>query len=105
MCESEYAFSTQDLKERAARIKAIIVGLEENYILALTSSSKESYMLDDGQTRIQTSFRNPNDIKKAIDGFEAILTRIQEDECGRITSLRDAKAWNTIWPYGGDVQN
>lgn len=99
MCENEYIFSTTELKERGVRIKAIIAGLEQQYAESLTSSADESYMLDDGQTKIQTSYRDPNQIIKAIEGYERLLTRIENYACGRVTALRDARSWHSRWGY------
>lgn len=93
MCESDYIFSVTESKERAARIKLIITGLEQQYILSLTNSTEESYMLDDGQTKIQTVFRDPNQIIKAIEGFQRLLNLILNDQCGSIVALRDARSW------------
>lgn len=53
------------------------------------NSDIESYTLDDGQTKISTTYRNVESIIKAIVGFEALRDKLLNQLNGRTTILRD----------------
>lgn len=92
MTEYEYIINSDGLKERYDRICAIIKALEDQMLLAAGNSDVEAYTLDDGQTRINTQYRNVLDIAKAIDAFERIKNRVQQELLGTgVVALRDAK--------------
>ena len=92
MTEYEYIINSTSLKERYDRICAIIRALEDQQIAVISNSDVESYTLDDGQTRINTTYRSALDIAKAIDSYERVKNRIQGELLGtRIVALRDAK--------------
>ena len=92
MTEYQYIINSDSLKSRYDRICQIIESLELQQISATANSDVEAYTLDDGQTRINTQYRNPESIAKAIIMYERLKNSIQERLLGtRIISLRDAK--------------
>lgn len=90
--EYSYIIDSANLRERYNRITAIIKALEEHQLLMVGNSDVLSYTLDDGQTRISTSYRSADQIAKAIDQYEKIRNRVQDELLGtRIVRLADAK--------------
>jgi hypothetical protein len=89
--EYQYVIDSVDLKQRYDRIKAIITALENQQLALVGNSDVVSYSLDDGQTRISTTYRSADQIAKAIDQYEKILIRIESQITGtRIVRLADA---------------
>jgi len=100
MTEYQYIIDSKSLKERYDRLCQIIAALELQMVSASANADIESYSLDDGQTRINTTYRSSESIAKAILGFEQIKTRVMEQLLGtRVVALRDAK---TIQSYGNN---
>lgn len=91
MTEWQYIIDSDGLKARYDRVTAIITALEEQQLAVVSNSGVISYSLDDGQTRIQTSYRSSDQIAKAIDGYEKIRNRILAELTGSsIVRLADA---------------
>lgn len=100
--EYQYVIDSVDLKQRYDRIKAIITALENQQLLSVGKAGTISYSLDDGQTRISTQYRSFDQVAKAIESYEKILTRIESQITGtRIVALRDAKAVQS----NGNIRN
>lgn len=95
--EYQYVIDSTSLKERYDRICTIITALENAQIAGVSNSDVVSYTLDDGQTRINTTYRSAEDIQKAIDGYEKIKERIANQLTGtRIVRLADAKSIQSL---------
>lgn len=91
MTEYEYIIDSANLKIRYDRIQAIIAALETQQLLVAGMSDALSYSLDDGQTRISTTYRSSSDIAAAIKNYEQISERILAKITGtRIIRLADA---------------
>jgi hypothetical protein len=91
MTEYQYIIDSDNLKIKYDRITAIISALEEQQLLVVSNSGVVSYSLDDGQTRIQTTYRSSDQIAKAINEYEKIRNRILAEITGtRIMRLADA---------------
>jgi hypothetical protein len=91
MTEYQYIIDSTSLKERYDRITSIITALETQQLLEAGKSGVVSYSLDDGQTRISTQYRSPDQIMKAIEAYEKIRERILNQITGtRIVRLADA---------------
>jgi len=89
--EYQYIIDSTSLKQRYDRIKAIITALENQQLALVGNSDVVSYSLDDGQTRISTTYRSADQIAKAISDYEKILFRIEAQITGtRIVRLADA---------------
>lgn len=91
MTEYQYIIDSTSLKERYDRINNIINQLELQQISLISNSGIVSYSLDDGQTKIQTSYRSADQIAEAIRQYEKIKNRIADQITGsRIVRLADA---------------
>jgi hypothetical protein len=90
---SEYIYitSTTVLKERLARIRAIIVALMDTQLQAALSDNISEYSLDDGQTKIRTVNRSSGDIAKTIEDLQRIEQTYLNQLNGRVIRLVDGK--------------
>jgi len=89
--EYQYIIDSTGLKQRYDRITAIITALENQQLLMIGNSDVVSYSLDDGQTRISTTYRSSDQISVAITQYEKIRNRILAELTGtRIVRLADA---------------
>jgi hypothetical protein len=91
MTEYQYVIDSTSLKARFDRITAIITALENQQLLIVGNCDALSYSLDDGQTRITTTYRSADQISLAITAYEKIRNRILAELTGtRIVRLADA---------------
>lgn len=67
-----YIESATNLKDRIVRIDAIIKALENVALKAAATGNVAEYTLDDGQTKISSTYRNPMEVQRSIAGFEVI---------------------------------
>jgi len=90
---SEYIYitSTTVLKERLARIRAIIVALMDTQLQAALADNISEYSLDDGQTKIRTVNRSSGDIAKTIEDLQRIEQTYLNQLNGRVIRLVDGK--------------
>lgn len=100
--EMEFVACSTTRQERIARLRQIIENLELMAIQSSLNSDVEEYQLDDGQVRIRTRYRNPEQISDAITKFERHLNKlINRCKGTRIIKLRDIRSFNTVQRYGG----
>ncbi len=91
--EYQYIIDSNSLKQRYDRINQIITSLENQLILAATTSDVDNYSLNDGQIQIRTQYRSPDSIIKAITGLEVIANRLEAQLTGtRVMRLADAES-------------
>ena len=90
----KYVTSCADLRTRIARIDAIITALEETVLLAATNATVTDYMLDDGQTKISETYRDPAAVAVAINAYERIKERYINKLNGRVFRAVDSKNLN-----------
>lgn len=67
-----YIESAKDVKDKIRRIDAIINGLTSAALKAAATGNISEYMLDDGQTKISSTYRNPLEVQRSIMAFETI---------------------------------
>jgi hypothetical protein len=84
-----YIESATNLKDQIARYDAIIAALETTALNSAGNIDIEEYQLDDGQTRIRNSFRDPNQIFKAIDNYSRLRQRAINKLNGSVVRLVD----------------
>ena len=90
--ETVYDFyaCSEDHVTRIEKIDAIITALEDASLKLAANADVEEYLLDDGQTRIRTTYRDPNKLAKVINAFEGIRNKLINRNClGRTFTLRD----------------
>jgi hypothetical protein len=87
-----YIQSASELCDKIARLDQVIDALLLAAVGAAENSDVESYVLNDGQSTIQTNYRTPEDIAEAIEKFELIRQRYVNRFNGRIVRLVDMRA-------------
>lgn len=84
-----YACNTDTLT-RIKKIDAIIAALEDASLKLASNADVEDYLLDDGQTRIKTTYRDPVKLASVLNAFEGIRNKLINRNClGRTFKLRD----------------
>lgn len=95
-----YVESASSLKDRLAKIYNAIDLLTNAELNAALNSDIEEYSLDDGQVKIRTVYRDPNQILKAIEVLERQKQRILNQLNGRITRHVDSENLKRRqWPF------
>lgn len=67
-----YIQSATTLEAKIVKIEAIITALEDIALTAAGTGNIDEYSLDDGQTKIKSTYRNTTEILEAIMGFERV---------------------------------
>lgn len=84
-----YVTSATDIKQRLQRVRDIIASLYVAMGSAAANTGIEEYSLNDGQTIISEKYRNPDAIRSAIKGFEALENNYLNKLNGRVIRLVD----------------
>lgn len=86
-----YIASATSLKQKIARLDAIITALEDTALTAASGDNVTSYSLDNGQTKINTMYRSASDVAASIVAFERIRARyVNKLNGGAIVRLVDS---------------
>ena len=80
-----------DLQTRIIRLNQIIDALQIAALDAASNSGISEYSLDDGQTKIQQSYRNIEEITRSINAFEALKQKYINQINGHVVRLVDGK--------------
>ena len=92
--ETFYLQSATSLQEQITRYGQIITALENQVLnFSVGNSDVSSYSLDDGQVKIQTQYRDPISMAKAIEHFERLKQTALNKLNGRNYSLRN---WRSL---------
>lgn len=89
-----YIDSATTLKDKITRMDAIIVALEDAALKSATTGHLLEYWLDDGQTKIKSSYRSVNEIVKSIGGFQQLREMYINKLNGRTMRFVDGKNFN-----------
>lgn len=92
--EYEYISCASSLADKIAKIDSIIAALEDTALKAASKGFVDEYELDDGQTKIRTSYRSPKAIYDAIKAYEQQRQYYLNKCTGRVIALRDAGSNN-----------
>ena len=92
--EAVYISSSSSLKEQISKIDAIIDALLTSGLESAGSATYDSYELDDGQSKIKTSYRSPTAIYNAIWFYRKYREDLVNRLNGRVFVFRNAKAVN-----------
>lgn len=88
--ESIYIASAADLEQKITRLQTIIDALELRMVeVGAGNATTEEYQIDDGQVRINTIYRNPESIAKAILLYERLKQKAINQYNGRGYVLRN----------------
>lgn len=87
-----YIDNATTLEQRIQRMDAVIDALETSALTSATSQHIQEYWLDDGQSKIKTTYRSIEEINAAITAFEGIRQRYINRLNKRVFNMRDAKS-------------
>jgi hypothetical protein len=88
---SIYITSATTTEAKITRIDAIITALLTAAETGALNEDKTSYMLDDGQTKINVAYKGVDAIMKSIQNFETLKTYYQNQLNGRVMRFVDGK--------------
>lgn len=89
--EGIYITAAATTEDKITRIDAIITALLTVSLTAAASDNISSYMLDDGQTKINTAYKGVDSVVKSIKAFEDLKSYYQNTLNGRVMRLVDSK--------------
>ncbi len=89
-----YIEGATSLRDKITRIEAVISALMGSALRSASKGEISEYMLDDGQTRINTIYRSPDAILSAIQSFEKIKFMFINQLNGRVMRNVDSKNFN-----------
>jgi len=78
------------------RIEDIILVLMDALLAGAGNQDITEYRLDDGQTKVQTIYRSAEQIRKSIEGLEALIEMYKAKVQGRIVRLIDHESSRKI---------
>lgn len=93
-----YIESATTIRAKITRINTVITALESSALKAAAQGNISEYSLDDGQTKIRTVYRNPEEVAASINAFEVIKQRYINKLTPRMVRLVDSKNFKR---YGG----
>jgi hypothetical protein len=79
------------LKEKIARVDAVIAALETTALKMAANDNISEYWLNDGQTQIKTVYKGADAVMKSIMAFEALRQLYIQRYNGRRVRLVDSK--------------
>jgi hypothetical protein len=86
-----YIAGATSTRDKITRIDAIITALLTVSLTAASNDNISSYMLDDGQTKINTAYKGVDSVVNSIKAFEGLKTYYQNQLNGRVIRLVDSK--------------
>jgi len=95
-----YVQSATTLEDKIARYDAIITALETSVLAASEKAGVSEYSLDDGQVKIKSVYRNPDEVAATIKAFMAIREVYVNRLNGRHMRLVDSKNFVRNRRYG-----
>ena len=91
LSEYLYVTSTTTLKDRLARVRALILALMDAELKGALTGNIEEYWLDDGQTKIKTVNRSPKELADTITDLQRMEQTYLNQLNGRYVRLVDGK--------------
>jgi hypothetical protein len=87
-----YIQSASDLCDKLDKINAVITALEDTALKSAMNDDITSYILDDGQTKINVTYKGTDAVIKSIHEMENLRTMYENRLNGRHTKLVDSKS-------------
>lgn len=75
-CPAQYLETASSIEEKIVKLDVIINGLYDAAIRATESGEFEEYIIDTGQSRIKTIYRDMTHLEQSIIAFERIRQRL-----------------------------
>lgn len=85
--------SKTDARAKIAAIDACINTLLTSVLASVGKAAVQEYLLNDGQTIIKTSYRNPNEVIKAVEALRILRQQYKSIIQGRSVRMVDAKVF------------
>ena len=95
-----FAETGDDLVARITRMKAVRAAMEDALLTGAGMGDIQQYTLNDGQTIINATQRDPKEIMKTITGLDYLISRLETQINGRVTSTVNNKMLMGRWNYG-----
>lgn len=93
MTIGEYILDSQDLKQKYVKVCNVINALYDQAIVSAGSSDISSYSVDDGQTKLSTTYRSMDDVERAIVKFTRLKNMLARQISGTtIVRLADSQS-------------
>lgn len=89
-----YIDSATTVKGKIKKIDAIIVVLEATALKTAANAHISGYSLDNGQTKINTTYYGVQQVLEAIKGFNSLREYYKAKLNGRVFRLVDSKSFN-----------
>jgi len=96
LSETLYIESGTSLRDKVTKIDALITALEDIALNSAGNMDIEDYSLDDGQSKISTTYRDIDSIIKAISDFEKLRQMYINRINGRIVRLLPANSITNV---------
>lgn len=87
---SEYIRSRKSLKSKIEATEVMIDKLQDKMLDSIDDIQNSEYLLDDGQVKVQSSFRSTYEIEKSLKALERMLQMYINQYNGRIYVMRGA---------------
>lgn len=85
---SEYIDCKPDLLCKIKAINDLIAAFELKLLDVVGSAVYDEYQMDDGQMKVRTKYRSPEDVLKGLDALEKLKQRYVNRCNGRVNILR-----------------
>lgn len=95
-----YVVNAVTIQDKITRVDKIIDALMTTALIAAAKDNVTEYMLDDGQTKIQTMYRSASEVLSSIKSFEAIKQMYINQLNGRVVRLVDEKNFRRYGYFG-----
>lgn len=94
-----YIVDATTTEDKINRIEDVIDALMTTMLEASLNQDITEYRLDDGQTKVQTIYRSVEQIRKSIEGLEALIEMYKAKVQGRIVRLIDHESSRNLRKY------
>ena len=88
-CIKDYLDTCTEVKDKIIKLNIIINAMYDSAERAAESGEFEEYTLDDGQSKIRSTYRSVKDIIESIKGYEALKMMYTNRLQGRSVVLVD----------------
>lgn len=98
----QYLASCTTIEDKIARLEAIVLNMMGALETSILTGHFNEYKFDDGQSKIETAYRDPNALTAGIMQLEKLIqfyrNMLLNRRGGRIVRLMDGKNLHIRWP-------
>jgi hypothetical protein len=88
-----YVSSGTDIRDKICKIDAIINALFDVALKAAANDNITQYSLDDGQVKINTTYKGTDSVYKSIEAFRRLRNEYINQLNGRVMRMVDSKSF------------